>query len=115
MLQICDSVLTEPLSIIFKTCIDSGVFPNTSKMSHIIPIHKKNDKCSLNNYCPVSLLAICGKILESTIFNDAFLFLENNNLLINNMVLGLMIPVSISFYQLFIVFTQNLIIIQHLK
>ena len=48
-------------------------------MSHIIPIHKTNDKHSLNNYCPVSLLPICGKIFERTIFNDVFAFLKNNN------------------------------------
>ena len=81
MLKICDSVLTEPLSIIFKNCIDHGVFPDTWKMSHIITIHKMNDKRSLNNYRPVSLVPICGKIFERTIFNDVFAFLENNNLL----------------------------------
>ena len=80
MLKICDSVLTEPISIIFNNCIDHGVFPDTWKMSHIILIHKTNDKRSLNNYHPVSLLPICGKIFERTIFN-VFAFLENNNLL----------------------------------
>ena len=50
-------------------------------MSHIIPIHKTNDKPSLNNYCPVSLLPICGKIFERIIFNYVFAFLENNYLL----------------------------------
>ena len=50
-------------------------------MSHIIPIHKTNDKHSLNNYRPVPLLPICGKIFERIIFNDVFAFLENNNLL----------------------------------
>ena len=44
MLKICDAVLTEPLSIIFNNCIDLGVFSDTWKMSHIIPIHKTNDK-----------------------------------------------------------------------
>ena len=39
-------------------------------MYHIIPIHKKDDKHSLNNYRPVSFLPICGKIFEKTIFND---------------------------------------------
>ena len=52
-------------------------------MSHIIPAHKKNDKSSLNNYRPVSLLAICGKFLERIILN-VFLFLEDNSLLIPN-------------------------------
>ena len=52
-------------------------------MSHIIPAHKKNDKRSLYNYRPVSLLPICGKICERIIFN-AFLFLDCNNLLAPN-------------------------------
>ena len=85
MLKICDSVLTETLNIIFKNCIDCGVFPDTWKMSHIISIHKMNDKCSLNNDHPVFYLPICGKIFERTIFN-VFLFLENNNLLTPNIV-----------------------------
>ena len=62
MLKICDSVITEPLGIISKNCIDCGVFTDTWKMSHIIPSHNKNDKRSLNNYRLVSLLLICGKI-----------------------------------------------------
>ena len=52
-------------------------------MSHIIPAHKKNDKRSLNNYRPVSLLPICGNIFERIIFN-VFLFLEDNSLLTPN-------------------------------
>ena len=65
--------------MIFKNCIDRGVFSNTWKISHIIPIHKKNDKSSLTNYRPVSLLPTCGKIFERIIFNDVFLFLENSD------------------------------------
>ena len=83
MLKICDSVITEPLSIIFKNCIDCRVFPGTWKMSHIIPAHKKNDKRSLNNYRPVSLLPISRKFFERIIFN-VFLLLEGNNLLTPN-------------------------------
>ena len=42
-------------------------------MSYIIPVHEKNDKCSLDNYHPVSLLPICGKMFEKkNIFNDVF-------------------------------------------
>ena len=41
MLKICDSVLVEPLSLIHKNCINSGVFPDSWKRSHIIPIYKQ--------------------------------------------------------------------------
>ena len=40
MLKICDSVLVEPMSLIYKHCIN-GVFPDIWKRSHIIPIYKK--------------------------------------------------------------------------
>ena len=41
MLKICDSVLVEPLPLIYKYCINSGVFPDIWKRSHIIPKYKK--------------------------------------------------------------------------
>ena len=37
MLKTCNSVLAEPLSLIYKNCINSGVFPDIWKRSHIIP------------------------------------------------------------------------------
>ena len=68
MLKICDSQVVEPLSVIYKNCIDSGIFPDIWKRSHIIPIYKKkNDKRIINNYRSVSLLPICGKIFEHII------------------------------------------------
>ena len=80
MLKICDSVVVEPLSLIFKNCIDSGIFPNLWKKSHI-PTLKKNDKHCINNDRPVSLLPICGKIFEHIIYNPVYLYLKNNDLL----------------------------------
>ena len=44
----------------------------------------KNDKHYINNYHPVSLLTICRKLLERILYNSAFLYLENNNLLTPN-------------------------------
>ena len=81
MLKICDSVLVEPLPLIYKNCINSGVFPDIWKRSHIIPTYKKKDKHYINNYHPVSLLPICGKIFECILYNPLFLHLESNNLL----------------------------------
>ena len=81
MLKICDSVLVEPLSLIYKNCINSGVFPDLWKRSHIIPTYKKNDKRYINNYRPVSLLPICGKMFERILYNPLLLYLESKNLL----------------------------------
>ena len=77
MLQICDSAIVKPLSIIFNNCITQSIFPDIWKKSNICPIHKKGDKQAINNYRPVSLLPICGKILQRLIFK----YIEENKLL----------------------------------
>ena len=71
----------KPLSIIFKNCLQSGTFPNNWKKSNVVPILKKGEKQLLQNYRPVSLLPICGKIFEKIIFNPMLEFLEENSLL----------------------------------
>ena len=45
-------------------------------------IHKKGDKQTSNNYRPVSLLSICGKVFERQIFNSLFEYLEKYKLLL---------------------------------
>ena len=60
----------------------TGVFPSEWKKTNIVPIHKKGDKDTLENHRPVSLLHICGKILERLMFNEMFnLFIENKLIL----------------------------------
>ena len=78
MLKVCDSVVTEPLSILFENCVDCGLFLRNCLILYQL---KKNDKHYINNCRPVSLLPICGKILERIIYNSVFLYLENNNML----------------------------------
>ena len=48
------------------------------------PIFKKGDKQLIKNYRPISLLLICGKILEKIIFNNLFAYLHRNNLISKN-------------------------------
>ena len=84
LLQSCGAEVVKPLSLIFKNCIQYGIFPNLWKKSNIVPIHKKGDKQCIVNYHPVLLLPICGKIFERLIFNPVFEFLEENKLLSPN-------------------------------
>ena len=79
--KIFDTAIVEPLSIIFNNCINQSMFPDIWKRSNICPIHKKGDKQIINNYRPVSLLPICGKIFERIIFNSLYEYVEENKLL----------------------------------
>ena len=81
MLKLCDTSIVKPLLIIFNNCLKEGVFPLLWKKANIIPIHKKRSKNDLNNYRPISLLPICGKLLEKIIYNSLYSFMEKNNLL----------------------------------
>jgi len=81
MLKMCDKTITKPLYIIYKNCISQGYFPVAWKFANVIPIHKKKDKNIVSNYRPVSLLPICGKILEKLIFDNLYKYIYSNNLI----------------------------------
>ena len=82
MLKIYGSSIYKPLEKIFKQCIETGVFPSEWKKGNIAPIHKNGD--TLKNYHPVSLLPICGKIIERLLFNEMFKFFIENKLISSN-------------------------------
>ena len=84
MLKICGSAIYKPLAIIFKLCVDTGIFPSEWKKGNIVPIHKKGDKQTLKNYCAVLLLPVCGKFLERSMFNEMFKFFIENELTSSN-------------------------------
>ena len=77
----CDESLVQPLSLIFRGCIDTGVYPDTWKKSNIVPVHKKGDKQIVSHYRPVSLVPICSKILEKVVFDSIIRFLNEKKLL----------------------------------
>ena len=111
ILKICDSVIAKPLIIQFKNCISQGIFPDNWKKSNICPIHKKVDKQIANNYRPVSLLPVCGKIFERLIFNSLYQFLEERNLLsIHQYGFVVTTHVSTNFYLLSIPYTKLLML-----
>ena len=81
MLKVCGPSIYKPLEIIFNQCLQTGVFPFEWKKGNIVPIHEKGDKETLKNYRSVSLLPICGKILERLTFNEMFEFFIENKLI----------------------------------
>ena len=81
IIKIFDTVIVEPLSIIFNNCINQSKFPDIWERSNICPIHKKGDKQITNNYRPVSLLLTCWEIFEKIIFNSLYEYAKENKLL----------------------------------
>ena len=84
MLKICGPSIYKPLEVIFKQCTETGFFPSEWKKANIVPIHKKRRQTNTRNYRPVSLLPICGKILERLMFNEMFNYFIENKLISSN-------------------------------
>ena len=83
-MNLCNLTITQPLSVIYKNCLQQGVFPDDWKKGNIIPVHKK-DRNQIVDYCrPVSLLPICSKIFEKLIFDSIYDLINKNNLFNNN-------------------------------
>ena len=80
-IKTCDESLLKPLFILFKNSLKLSYYPDIWKKSNIIPVHKKNGKQFVNNYRPISLLPIFGKIFEKIIFNRIYDFLLKEELL----------------------------------
>ena len=69
MIKICDAKIVIPLCLIYEKCLATGKFPESWKKANVLPIHKKESRQIKNNYRPISLLPICGKIVEKLIFD----------------------------------------------
>ena len=82
MIKLCTTSIAKLLSILFRNCFKNQCFPKEWKKANIVPI--VNDKQLIKTYRPVSLLPVCGKIFEKTIFNSLFKYLEDKNLLNGN-------------------------------
>ena len=84
MIKLCATEVAVPLFFIFNKCVNSGEFPDSWKYANVQPVHKKDDRQKVTNYRPISLLPICGKILEKIVFDQVYSYLNSNNLLSKN-------------------------------
>ena len=83
MLLLCGASVSLPLQIIFRNILYTSIYPYMWKLA-VTPIFKKGDKQLIKNYRPISLLPICGKILENLIFNQLYSYLNINHLITKN-------------------------------
>ena len=72
----CAGILAPVLATYFNYFMKEGIFPDILKIGRITPIYKnKGSKQNFNNYRPISILAIFGKIFEKIIYKRLYSFL----------------------------------------
>ena len=64
ILKNCASSLAKPISLLFTTSYNTGCIPDEWKLANVVPIFKKDDKSSVENYRPISLTSLVMKIFE---------------------------------------------------
>lgn len=74
----CAESLAKPVTFVFNRCLREGFFPKIWKTAHIIPIHKKGTKSSIENYRPISILNTLGKLMEKTAHHHLYPFIYHN-------------------------------------
>lgn len=74
----CVDSLAAPIACVFNRCFREGFFPRIWKTAHIVPIHKKGTKSSIDNYRPISILNTLGKLIEKAAHHHIYPFVYRN-------------------------------------
>ena len=81
LIKYVKNVIMEPLTVIINQMLNVGIFPDSLKISKVIPIYKKGDNTIFSNYRPISLLPSISKIFEKIILEQITTYLDTNNLI----------------------------------
>ena len=73
--------LAPSLSLIFQASLHQCTLPSKWKRAYVVPIFKKGNCATPNNYRPVALTCICSKILEHIVYSHLFTHLSHHNIL----------------------------------
>ena len=81
ILKKCMKYISSHLSEFLNKFMETGIFPEILKIGKITPIYKKDDPQLLNNYRPVSVIPIFGKIFEKVIYSRLYSFFTSMNII----------------------------------
>ena len=81
IVKLLKNKISKPLTVIINQMLKTGIFPDSFKTSKIVPLFKKGDHGLLTNYRPISLLPTISKVFERVIYDQMYLYFNNNNLL----------------------------------
>ena len=66
----------KPLTMIYNSSLETGVFPDIWKLASVTPIFKAGPRNDANNYRPISVISIFSRILEKIVHDQMVEFLQ---------------------------------------
>ena len=78
------SILTRQIAHLMNLSLSSSIFPRAWKRAQVIPIPKSGNLTQVQNYRPISLLPLPGKILEKLMHGRLTDYIQANSLLSSN-------------------------------
>ena len=81
-LKLATSIIIAPSQTwIFNPSIRTGIYVNEWKKARVVPIYKSNERQIWENCLTISILPVVSTILERSIFNQIYKFLNYNAIL----------------------------------
>ena len=69
ILKLIKNDVSNPISFLINLSFESGMFPQTLKLSKVVPVLKKGSPLEVSNHRPISLLSNIEKIYEKVMYN----------------------------------------------
>ena len=76
LLRLCATGIAESLATLFNRSFSDGVFPAAWKLALVTPVFKKGCMARPNNYRPIALLSVVGKVCEKIVYKKLYHFVS---------------------------------------
>ena len=81
ILKVHSKTLSKYLAELINLLLNQGKFLAILKIAKVIPIHKRGNKSECDNCRPISLISNISKLIEKTVHERLYYFLEKEQLL----------------------------------
>jgi Reverse transcriptase (RNA-dependent DNA polymerase) len=81
LLKYCSVELSVPLTVLLNEILSTGIFPDRLKVAKVIPLFKAGCVKSVDNYRPISLVPVIGKLFEKVIHAQINAYLQEHSLI----------------------------------
>ena len=79
LLKIWANEIADVLTLLFQSSQDQGCLSSDCKQAHIVPVFKKGDRGSVENYRSISLTSVTSKILEHIVHSSIMNHLDKHS------------------------------------